>query len=102
MTLIVASLQRGAEATIQGLEKMRWLSIAEIANKLVVTLVGIVVLLLGYRVVTFAAVVLAGASLALVIDVVALVTSACDGRASRGCSRTCCCAAACPSSSPEP
>src|SRR5258708_3023833 len=31
VTLIVASLQRGAEATIQGLEKMRWLSFAEIA-----------------------------------------------------------------------
>jgi len=72
-TLMVVSLQRGAEAAIQGLEKMRWLTFAEVANKLIVTIAGIAALLAGYRVVTFGAIVLEGACVALVIDMFALM-----------------------------
>jgi O-antigen/teichoic acid export membrane protein len=68
-TLVVASLEKSAEAAVQGLEQMRWLSLAEIANKAVVTVAGIAVLLAGYSVVTFGAVILGGwlASLAVVM-----------------------------------
>jgi O-antigen/teichoic acid export membrane protein len=74
VTLAVLSLVRTQEYAIQGLEKMRWLAFAEIANKGIVAAVGIALLVSGYGVVTFGAVVLLGAIAQLLVNMLPLVS----------------------------
>ncbi|HEX5369140.1 MAG TPA: flippase [Dehalococcoidia bacterium] len=73
VTLIVLSLARTLDFMIQALEKMRWLAVTEVANKAVTAVAGVAVLLLGYGVVAFGLVVLAGAVVALAVDSIALL-----------------------------
>ena len=73
-TLTVMSIAKTLEFTIQGLEKMRWLAFAEIANKGIVAAVGIALLVSGYGVLTFGAVLLVGAIAQLVVNLVPLVS----------------------------
>ncbi len=72
-TLGVLSLVKTQEFAIQGLEKMRWLAFAEIANKAVVAAVGIALLVSGYGVVTYGAVVLLGALVQMTVNMAPLL-----------------------------
>jgi O-antigen/teichoic acid export membrane protein len=67
-TLVVMSLNGAQRAAIRGLQKMRWLSLAEVANKLTVMVLAIAVLTAGYGVTAYAAALLAGAAVALLIN----------------------------------
>ena len=73
-TLAVMSLVRTQEYAIQGLEKMRWLAFAEIANKGIVAAVGIALLVSGYGVVTFGAVILLGAVAQMMVNMAPLLS----------------------------
>ena len=73
VTLIIMSLARTLEFAIQAIEKMRWLAVTEVANKAVTAVAGVTVLVLGYGVVAFGLVVLAGAAVSLLVDGVALL-----------------------------
>lgn len=75
LTVVVAALGKAAEATIQGLENMRWLSLSEVANKATTVLLGIGLLQMGFGVVTFAGVVLLGYTVSLAVMVFALARS---------------------------
>jgi O-antigen/teichoic acid export membrane protein len=72
-TLAILSIVKTQEFAIQGLEKMRWLAFAEIANKAVVAALGITLLVSGYGVVTYGAVVLLGATAQLLVNMVPLL-----------------------------
>ncbi len=72
--LAVMSVVKTQEFAIQGLEKMRWLAFAEVANKGVVAALGITLLLSGYGVVTYGAVVLLGAIAQLLVNMLPLVS----------------------------
>jgi O-antigen/teichoic acid export membrane protein len=67
-TLVVMSLNGAQRAAIRGLQKMRWLSLAEVANKLTVMVLAIAVLTAGYGVTAYAAALLAGAAVSLLIN----------------------------------
>jgi O-antigen/teichoic acid export membrane protein len=73
-TLAVMSVVKTQEFAIQGLEKMRWLAFAEIANKGIVAALGIALLVSGYGVVTFGAVVLLGAVVQLAVNMLPLLS----------------------------
>lgn len=68
LILVVMSLDAAQIAAIQGLEEMRWIAMAEVANKATVTALGIAVLTTGHGVVAFAAVMLAGALVAFGVN----------------------------------
>jgi O-antigen/teichoic acid export membrane protein len=74
VTLAVMSIVKTQEFAIQGLEKMRWLAFAEIANKAIVAALGIALLVSGYGVVTFGAVVLLGSIVQLGVNMPPLLS----------------------------
>jgi O-antigen/teichoic acid export membrane protein len=63
--LVVMSISRAQSAAIQGLQRMRWFSLSEVLNKVMVTVAGAALLLAGFGVTTYALVMLAGALVAL-------------------------------------
>ncbi|MBI4320706.1 MAG: flippase [Chloroflexi bacterium] len=68
LTMAVFCLNNTASSILQGIEKMGWLSFAEVAATLVSTVAGVLVLVGGHGVVTYALVVLLGASVNLSIN----------------------------------
>lgn len=68
LMLVVMSLDAAQIAAIQGLEEMRWIAMAEVANKATVTALGITVLITGHGVIAFAAVMLVGALVAFAVN----------------------------------
>lgn len=66
--LVAMSLDQAQIAAIQGLEKMRWLSLAEVMNKATVTGIGILLLVTGHGVVTYALVILLGYLVSLAVN----------------------------------
>lgn len=62
----------GVQSALQGLERMEFMSIADIIAKAFVTVVAIILLLMGYNVVAIAIVVVFGATISLVIQAYAL------------------------------
>jgi len=66
--LVVMSLDQAQMAAIQGLEKMRWLSLAEVMNKATVSGIGILLLVTGHGVVTYALVILLGCLVSLAVN----------------------------------
>jgi O-antigen/teichoic acid export membrane protein len=73
--LVVMSLNRALEASFQGLERMRWISIAEVLNKATVTGLGVFALASGAGVVVFAAIVLLGSGVGLAVNAAFLATT---------------------------
>lgn len=67
LTVIVMSLREAQSRTIQGLERMRWLSLAETLHKGTVMGLGVGLLIAGYGVVVYAGAVLAGALVGLAV-----------------------------------
>jgi O-antigen/teichoic acid export membrane protein len=67
-TMIVMALDKAQVAAIQGLEKMRWIGAAEVANKATVMALGITVLVMGHGVVAYATVLLAGAAMSFAVN----------------------------------
>lgn len=67
-TMIVMGLDKAQVAAIQGLENMRWIAAAEVANKAAVMVLGIAVLVAGHGVVTYALVLLIGASVSFLVN----------------------------------
>jgi O-antigen/teichoic acid export membrane protein len=67
-TMIVMGLDKAQVAAIQGLENMRWIAAAEVANKATVMVLGIAVLVAGHGVVTYALVLLVGASVSFLVN----------------------------------
>ncbi len=68
LTTIAMCLNDTASSILQGIENMRWITVADIAGKLVTTGVGILVLINGYGVEAYALVLLSGAMVALAIN----------------------------------
>ena len=67
-TMVVMALDKAQVAAIQGLEKMRWLGAAEVANKATVMALGIALLVTGHGVVSYAVVLAVGAAVSFVVN----------------------------------
>jgi len=67
LALVVTSFTQACAATFQGNENMRWQALGTIGEKLTVTVVSILLLLLGYGLVAVAAVMVLGAAVNLIV-----------------------------------
>lgn len=67
LAIVVTSFTQACAATFQGNENMRWQALGTIGEKLTVTVVSIILLLLGYGLVAVAAVMLLGAGVNLAV-----------------------------------
>jgi len=68
--MIAMSFSGFEAAVIQGQENMTWPAMAEVANKVITVVAGIVVLVLGFGVIGYASVLLAGAVVQLLLNAV--------------------------------
>lgn len=67
LAIVLTSFTQACAATFQGNENMRWQALGTIGEKLTVTAISIVLLLLGYGLVAVAAVMLLGAGVNLLV-----------------------------------